>query len=259
MKVAQFNELLKANNAIKLNEDYIVFNDYELYCFKTEKGKKYKTVEELVEDNEFVKEIIENTDEFVLENGGGRGSSSSSNSGKKMGFGNAKGRKGNIREVLLNAELNLNVAEGNSVKAVLDRFKQKYGNADREYAIAVDENGYTYQHIKGGKHSVGIEGDKGQTVIHNHPNGSNFSMADLDNVATTKAKGVVAMSSAKGVNSVYTFQKNDNFKAKAFIKALHKANWDESKGYNKGADEWLKKNQKAYGYKYKHTGNFAKF
>ena len=41
----------------------------------------------------------------------------------KMGFGNARGRAGNNREVLLPAELNLKQAKGNSVDMVLGRFK----------------------------------------------------------------------------------------------------------------------------------------
>ncbi len=260
MKVVQFGELLKANNAIKLNEEYIVFNDFELYSFKTGKSKRYKTLEALVEANDFVKEIVENTDEFVLEEGGGRGAGSSTNgNGKKMSFGHADQRGSGKSEKLLNAELNLNVAQGNSYADVLKRFKAKYGNADREYGIAIDDNGYVYNHMKGGKHSVSVQADKGQTVIHNHPSGSNFSDTDLLNTAMTQRKGIVAVSSAKGVTSVYKFEKNNNFKAKEFIKALKKADWDESLGYNKGADKWLKANQKKYGYKYSHTGNFAKF
>lgn len=259
MKIVQFGELLKANNAIRLNEEYIIFNDFELYSFKTEKKKKYDTLEALVSDNDFVKEIIESTEEFVLEDGGGRGASSSSNKQGKMGFGHADLRGNGKSEKLLNAELNLNTANGNSYADVLKRFKAKYGTADREYGIAIDDNGYVYNHMKGGKHAVSVEADKGQTVIHNHPSGSNFSDADLLNTAMTQRKGIVAVSSAKGVSSVYKFEKNQNFKAKEFIKALKKADWDDSLGYNKGADQWLKKNQKKYGYKYSHTGNFAKF
>lgn len=256
MKVIQFGELLKANNAIRLNEEYIIFNDFELYSFKTEKKKNYKTLEELIEANDFVKEIIENTEQFELEYAGGRGAGSTS-SEMGGGFNHARERGGGGKqEILLNAELNLKTAEGNSYEAVLKRFRDKYGDADREYAVAIDENGYVYQHVKGGSVSVNITGDKGQTIIHNHPSGGNFSDSDLISTAMTKAKGIVATSSNSRTTSTYKFTKNENFKAKEFIKAVKKAQWPANLDYDRGADWWLKKNQRTYGYKYSHTGRF---
>lgn len=258
MRVQQFGELLKNNNAIRLNEEYIVFNDFELYSFKTQKKKKYKTLEELVEANDFVKEIIASHEAFELEYAGGRGAGSTS-SEMGGGFGHADQRgRGGKQEVLLNAELNINTAKGNSYESVLKRFREKYGTADREYAVAIDENGYVHQHVKGGKVSVAITGNKGETIIHNHPSGGNFSDTDLITTASTKAKGIVATSSRAGVTSTYKFTKNENFKAKEFIKAVKRAQWSTDLDYDRGADWWLKKNQKTYGYKYSHTGNFAK-
>ena len=257
MKIDMFNRILKANNALFLDDDYIIFNDYELYSRKQDTSIPNKTLEELLENkigDKTIRELIEEKDEFYLQAdmNGGRGSSSGS--GKQMGFGNAPGRRGNDREVLLNAELNLDQASGNSVESVLSRFKNKYGKSDREYAIAVDENGYVHQHIKGGKHSVGISGDKGEIIIHNHPSGSNFSQADLENVASTKAKGVIATSSNGTTKGTYTFIKTDKFKSKEFMKALNKARWDSSIGYNKGVSNWLRANQKTYGYTFSAKG-----
>ena len=34
MKVEVFKQILKSNNALFLNDDYIIFNDYELYSRK---------------------------------------------------------------------------------------------------------------------------------------------------------------------------------------------------------------------------------
>ena len=62
MTIDKFKELLFFNNAIRLNDEYIVFNDNELYSFRLDKGKKYKSVEELIEDRADIKEIIEKTD-----------------------------------------------------------------------------------------------------------------------------------------------------------------------------------------------------
>ena len=255
MEIKDFEKILKANNYLFLDDEYIIFNNYELYNEKTYKSKNNKSLDELLKNRikgKTVEQIILEKDGFYLRTSGGRGAISNLLKGK-MGFGSAPGRtaKG---EKLLNGELNLKQAKGNSVDSVLKRFTDKYGNANREYAIAVDENGYVHQHIKGGKHSVGIQGDKGEIIIHNHPSGSNFSKADLENVASTNAKGVIATSSNSKVKGTYTFTKNENFKAREFKKALDKANWDRKLGYNKGASEWLKKNQKKYGYKFRYKG-----
>lgn len=253
MDIKIFNEILQANNCLFLDADYIIFNDYELYNRTTNKSILNKTLEDLLENvvgDKTIKELIEAKEEFVLEYDGGRGSSS----GGQMGFGSAKGRRGNDHEVLLPAELNLDEAKGNSIQKVLNRFNKKYGSADREYGIAVDENGYVHQHIKGGKHSVGISGDKGQTVIHNHPSGSNFSKQDLLSTASTKEKSLIATSSNGKTKGIYTFTKTDKFDAKGFIKAVNNASWDKKLGYNKGAHQWLKANQKKYGYKYSARG-----
>lgn len=49
---------------------------------------------------------------------------------------------------------------------------------------------------------------------------------------------------------LYSFFKTKNFKSKEFIKAVKKAKWPANLNYDKGADWWLKKNAKTYGYKY---------
>ena len=247
MTIEYFDRLLQGNNAIKVDDTHYIFNDYELYSTDSKLSRNYDSLEELLEDNPKIKEIIEKTYEFYLPLEGGRGQGSGAMGG---GFTSAGGRKGNNREVLLNAELNLGTSGGNSVQMVLDRFKEKYGDATREYAIAVDRDGFVHQHIKGGKTSVGIEGNAGETIIHNHPSGGNFSKADLQNVASTKAKGIVATSSNTPKKATYSFEKTDKFQSKEFLKAVDKAKWPTKYDYDKGASWWLKKNQSVYGYKY---------
>lgn len=51
MSIKEFDSLLKGNNAIRINEEYIIFNDYELYSFKSEISKEYKSIDELLEAN----------------------------------------------------------------------------------------------------------------------------------------------------------------------------------------------------------------
>ena len=66
MTIEYFKKLLQGNNAISITDDLIIFNDFELYSFSLDKGKQYKSIEELIEDRQDVKEIIESTEEFYL-------------------------------------------------------------------------------------------------------------------------------------------------------------------------------------------------
>lgn len=249
MNIAHFKKLLEGNNGIRINDDLIVFKDFELYSLATNESTNYTSLEELIKNNKNVKNIITKANYFALRFDGGRGSSSSK---EKMGGGfQTNNERGSyIGKELLNAELNYGTAGGNSIQAVLGRFKDKYGTAKREYGAAVDGLGYVHKLRQGGKSSVAISGNKGQTIIHNHPNGSNFSSTDLYTLATTDAKGVIATSSSPKINKTYHIRKNENFKAKDFVKAVRNAKWPTKYDYSKGADWWLKKNQRAFGYKY---------
>lgn len=248
MRIAHFQKLLDGNNAVRITDNIIIFNDYELYNLATDESKKYKSLDELLKDNPDVEKTILEAEYFTLEFDGGRGANSTEMGG---GFNHARERGRRAKqETLLNAVLNYGTAGGNSIKAVLGRFHDKYGDADREYGAAVDEQGYVHKLNKGGKVSVNISGNEGETVIHNHPSGGNFSDGDLISTASSKAKGIIATSSNTDIKSTYHFQKNQNFKAKEFIKAVRNAKWPANLSYDKGADWWLKKNQRAYGYKY---------
>lgn len=256
MEISYFDKLLKGNNAIGITEDIVIFNDYELYNHRTKEEKHYSSIDELVEDNPEVKKIILDTETFYNRLDGGRGASSGGSSGEMGGgFNHASGSGGeSAREVLHPAALNFGTSKGNSVDAVLGRFQQKYGNADREYGIAVDQDGYVHEHIKGGATSVGVYGGKDMTIIHNHPSGGNFSDSDLLAVARTNNKGIVATSSNTSKKSTYKFEKTAKFDAKGFEKAVKSAKWNKNFSYDKGADWWLKKNASKYGYKYTSSG-----
>lgn len=252
MKLDYFDKLLKANNAIGITDDIVIFNDYELYNHRTKQEKHYTNIYDLCEENPDVKEIIERTETFYNHFDGGRGSGSGGLGG---GFNHAPNDgSGDNSKIKLNAELNINTERKHSVDAVLGRFQQKYGNADHEYGIAVDDQGYVHQHIEGGRTSVGISGGKGLTIIHNHPSGGAFSDSDLLTVARTQNKGIIATSSNASKKSTYKFEKTAKFDAKGFEKAVKSAKWNKDWSYDKGADWWLKKNADKYGYKYSATG-----
>lgn len=255
MKIEHFGELLAGNNGIKISQDLVIYNDFELYNYKTEESRIYTNIEELVKDNPDVKKIIEETEAFALDWSGGRGAGSSSGMGG--GFGHAGGGGGagdKDIKTLHPAELNLGNAKGASVEQTVEKFEAKYGDAKIEYGVTIDEQGFATQHKQGQAHSVGIWGGKGETLIHNHPSGSNFSDSDLHNFANTPIKTLIATSSSKTTKGRYTITKTDKFKAKEFDKAISKAKWPADMDYNTGASWWLKKNQKTYGYTFSQKG-----
>lgn len=56
MKVEIFKEILKNNNALFLNEDYIIFNDFELFNRNTMEAVKNNNIEELLNNKIMIKQ-----------------------------------------------------------------------------------------------------------------------------------------------------------------------------------------------------------
>lgn len=251
MKIEDFDKLLKGNNGIAVTDDLVIYNDYELYNYRTEIEKHYKNLIELVEANPEIKKIILETETFYNHLDGGNGASSGKMGG---GFTSAGGNAKGNDEKLLPASMNVGTGGKHNIESAIDRFRKKYSKSDVEYGVAVDDRGYAHEHIKGGNVSVGVIGGKGLTIIHNHPSGGNFSKADLQVLARTNNKGIVATSSNASKKSTYHIEKTNHFKAKEFDKAINKAKWPSNYSYSKGADWWLKKNAQKYGYKYTSSG-----
>ena len=124
MKTAHFKKILAGNNAVRINADYIIFNDFELYNLTTGESENYSSLDDLINHNEEIKRVIEEAPYFELQFAGGRGSTSKTQNGK-MGFNHANhgGRDGT--KTMLNAELNFNTAQGNSLKAVMGRSESR--------------------------------------------------------------------------------------------------------------------------------------
>lgn len=252
MTLQEFDRLLKMNNGIPITDDLVIFTEnYELYSFKSEVSKFYDSIEELCADNPKVAKIIEDAEDFYFKFGGGRGAESSAMGG---GFNSAGTSGAGNHEELLPAYMNVKTGGAHSVDAALERFQNATGDSDTEYGVAVDDLGYAHEYIHGDKTSVAIGGGKNLTIIHNHPSGGNFSDADLLTTAMSGNKGIIATSSNAAKKSTYKFEKTDKFNPNKFVKAVKKAQWPAKYSYDKGADWWLKKNAKKYGYKYSATG-----
>lgn len=230
---------------------HFLFDNLELYNTVTEETKQYQSFDEVLADPVIKAKLDKITFNYFS---GGRGAGSEKMGG---GFTSASGGDGPDKTYSAHpAEFNEG-GRSHNMETVLGKFVQKYGNADREYAVSVDEQGFAHSYRIGNAHSVSIAAaGKNHTIIHNHPSGGNFSKADLLSVASSKnQKGIVATNSS----SYYHFEKSKNFDSQSFSKAVNKAKWPAKMSYDQGADWWLKKNQKKYGYKYSQkTVDYAK-
>jgi hypothetical protein len=246
MEKEYFRKLLKQRNGVEVREDLFVFNDFEVYNALTEESRKYVTFDEMWDAEEEVRTAVDDEkDDFTVTLDGGRGAGSSSGE-MGGGFGHAGIEGRGSDKTLYPASFNAVNATTKSYGDTLKIFADKYKNADREYGVAVDDDGFVHKHVEGGAHSVSLVAKKGEMMLHNHPGGGNFSDLDLINTAKEASKGIVAVGSKK----TYSFVKTNKFKAKEFIKAVKKAKWPKNLGYNEGADWWLRRNAKEYGYKY---------
>jgi len=178
---------------------------------------------------------------------GGRGSGSGATFG--FGFGAPGGADGGGKN-LWPAYANVRI-KTKSVEGAMEEFRNRYKNADHEWAYVIDQQGYVHEYAEGGKHSVGVsKNEKGLTILHNHPSGGAFSGTDLVTAAEGKYKGVVA----SGSKYDYVFTKNSSFKGQAFASAVKNAKLSGS-DYSEGVHKWLTKNQRKYGYKYHRSKN----
>lgn len=222
MEKESFRKLLKQRNGVEVREYLFVFNDFEVYDALTEESRKYVTFDDMWDAEQEVRASVDaEKDGFTVTLDGGRGAGSSSG---EMGGGFKHARDGGgkggggDKKALFPAAFNAANATTKSYNDTLRMFANKYKNADHEYGVAVDSDGFVHKHVEGGAHSVTLVAKKGEMMLHNHPKGGNFSDTDLINTAKEASKGIVAVGSKK----TYSFVKTNKFKAKEFIKAVKK-------------------------------------
>ena len=264
MEVKEYQKELLNHEGLPINEDIILYNDYELYSMKTNKSVNFKSFNDVLEyeiDGVKIKDIIEKKDDIFQDNGG-RGASSATAGGSLFG---GKGARSGGRAVSESKNLlppayinTLTDSKYKSVEKTAKAFGKNFMDEAREYAGLIDADGFALKYAKGQKTSVIHLEKAGAYSIHNHPSkalnaksGSKIylnapSTADLRNFALGNGKGTIVM--ASGNRTGYIIAKSNNFNGKAFTKAMSKA---KSTGdYDKDVDKWLKKNQKELNYKY---------
>ena len=109
--------------------------------------------------------------------------------------------------------------------------------------------------MHGQAHSVMIGSkNKGDLVVHNHPNGGSFFDADLINTAADRRSHGVVATHDKGLfgRGYRVVTKGTHFQAEKFTRAVKTARM-RGKDYDDAVDKWLSRNQKKYGYKFKNV------
>lgn len=182
---------------------------------------------------------------------GGRGSGSGSGANKTFGFGNAPDEKGggDARSVPRHfpVEANTNIKTKTQENAI-KYFAKQYRNADHEYGMVIDKQGFVHEYQEGARSSVAIGAKKGAMVVHNHPGGGAFSKNDMLHAARTNSAGIVAIGSKGGD---YYFKKTGHFKSAAFERAVKNAKM-KGKDYDDAVRNWLgdKNRQKKLGFRF---------
>lgn len=264
MEIVKFKEELDKRDGIALNDEFIIFNDYELYSTKTKLSKRFKKIEDLINskiNDKTIEEIIKEKENFELVDEGGRGSSSSNarNGGLFSGDSGREPRgKGGKMEYMAPSYVNsLTSARFKSVEKTAQAYGKNLLNSDREFGAVINDDGFAEQYIKGSATSVLHLEKQGAYSIHNHPvkalkekgviayNAP--SGADLKNLALGRGKGTIIASS--GNRTVYIIEKTKKFNSKGFVKAMGTAR--NTGNYDRDVNNFLKKNQKEFGYKYK--------
>lgn len=220
MTKEKFVDLFKEKNFIRISDNLIVFNDFELFNISKNKSTKYKNIDDLL-TNEEVKNLIENAEDFEMKLEGGRGSRSSSSS-MGGGFRNSGGKGGEGGgKTLFPAKINVGSVNKTQEQAIR-KFEKQYKNATIEYAASIDAEGFAHSLRSGDRSSVIPGVQEKMMIVHNHPSGGHFSKADLLNAtANKKSLGVIAVgSNPNRARYRYTFTKTGRFKDKAFTKAL---------------------------------------
>lgn len=236
-------------NMCELNDTYIMFkrpgNKWELWNSDTDESEIIKDLE----SHTLASMLISQLDDIVFDVAGGRGASGTG--ANKYEWRNAVGRHGKSKNDLP-ARMN-NKIKTKTEHDAISAFRNKHGKSDKEHLIQIDRNGFVHTYSHGGKSAVEIPKriKKGSTLVHNHPNNSSFSPADMLALAGTKAGSIVATHSG-GYRKI---TKGTHFDTAGFTKAVAtaKKNGLRGKDSNAAVDNFLKRNQKKYGYKFEHV------
>lgn len=157
---------------------------------------------------------------------GGRGSGSYTAGGVTVGVGGGGGNSSDLNVAGWTPDAgSRSVDKDKTITSVGDRIR----GLDHEQLAIVDEYGYVVAAVDGGEHSVGITANaakyiKGNTVIHNHPNGGALSTTDVISAGKTECGSISAVS--RNTGKTYTLTATSKADGAGLARAMQK---DESK------------------------------
>lgn len=261
MDVNTFNLKAMGYTLIEITDRYLAFRrkrgKWCLWDAKLDKETILDSVDDLLHykiGDVSISDILDEKEDFAIPLDGGRGASGSSGS-KTFKFGNAAGGKRPYTRTDFPARINVATKTKNVESAIETFMNAAAKRPDREHAITLDNMGFASSYVHGQAHSVMIgHVNKGDLVVHNHPGGGSFSDADLINTASDRrSRGIVATYD-KGLfgRGYRVVTKGTHFNAEGFTRAVKSARL-RGKDYDDAADKWLTRNQKKYGYKFKHV------
>lgn len=247
-----FRHEFRQANGVLITDGYILFRKpLELYDMKNNISVFFKTLEEAYKfkiNDKTIKEIITEAtiDMFKMKLDGGSGASSPQG---EFSFSHARGNGKDGTVADLPARMNTKIKVKTEREAIR-RFRETHVGSDIEHAVTLTPDGFVTRYRHGNATSISISGGRNEMVIHNHPRGANgkggnFSDSDLISTAMGSSRGIVAVAPEGN----YIFRKGTHFKANEFTKAVKTAKM-KGTDYDTAANNWLKRNQKKYGYKY---------
>lgn len=255
MDLRAFKIRLVDKSFVMLDEDTFLFRKqkgkWEVWESQTDESHIFPSLEDAsthkLESGNTVMDLIGAMNSLDVPLEGGRGSGSGAK--RKFKFTSAGG-KGGPSKGDLPARINVHT-KNKSVEGAIATFRKAAAKQPkREHGVTVGREGFATQYVHGQAHSVAIGAkNKGEIIIHNHPSNGTFSGKDLISVSSQKkAHGVVAT-----YNKGYRiFTKGTHFKGEEFTKAVKRAR-PTGKNQNEAIDNWLTRNQKKYGYKFKNV------
>lgn len=219
-KVYELKKALKEFAMVGIQEDLILFDDLTVYNEITGEEEQFKSIEAIVE--KYPDMVIELFDSYE----GGRGQKSKGKKSPQKLVDGTKKQRGGAGKSLPTATFN-NQGRYVDTQKTLKAFQKKHKNENREYGLAINEQGFVTNYTRGQKSSVRIDTSSA---------GKNFTTMYI----TTNAKN----------SRLYGVTKGNNFNYKDFSKAYKQA----VKGllpqnvYNRRALKFLRNNQEKYGY-----------
>ena len=166
-----------------------------------------------------------------------------------------------------------------SKQRTIDYANNRIKGQDHETLVIVDKNGYAVAVVQGEEHSVGITPNaakyiKGNTVLHNHPNGGSLSTTDVITAGRSGCGSISAVS--RSMNKTYTLTATAKADGNGLAKAMQRSekkiisDWQKkadsmignkysskesymkqlNKHYDNIMGDWMSKNASKYGYSY---------